>query len=204
MNCFRFLRPVCSNAVSLSSVLVTPFAEWVARELWSTIRKPDRPLATRLTQRAKREAKGQSPLPRALPAPRPQKVCSQCGKPITRVRTYCAKCEIEAARNRMVDIAKAGRVASQAVGPQARRAETQRRHTLAISAWNPSSLPAWLTDDIYTQKIQPLLAGIANPVIMSALTVSVSYAVAIRAGRSRPHQRHWLALARLTGLSANL
>jgi hypothetical protein len=31
-------------------------------------------------------------------------------------------------------------------------------------------------------RIQPLLAGIANLVIMSALGVSVTYAVAIRAG----------------------
>lgn len=31
-------------------------------------------------------------------------------------------------------------------------------------------------------KSQPLLAGVANPTIMSALGVSVMYAVAIRAG----------------------
>jgi hypothetical protein len=41
------------------------------------------------------------------------------------------------------------------------------------------------------------LAGIANPVIMSALGVSVTYAVAIRAGRRRPHPRHWEALVEL-------
>jgi hypothetical protein len=38
---------------------------------------------------------------------------------------------------------------------------------------------------------------------MSALGVSVIYAVAIRAGRCRPHPRHWLALAELVGVSAN-
>lgn len=47
-------------------------------------------------------------------------------------------------------------------------------------AWKPSSLPAWLNEEVYAPKIQPLLAKIANPVIMSALGVSVTYAVAIR------------------------
>ena len=37
---------------------VAPIAEWVARAFWSTIRKPDAPLPTRLTQNNKREAKG--------------------------------------------------------------------------------------------------------------------------------------------------
>jgi hypothetical protein len=89
---------------------------------------------------------------------------------------------------------------SQASGPQARLAETQRRHALARSAWQPSSLPVWLHEETYTRKIQPLLAGIANPVIMSALGVSVTYAVAIRAGRRRPHPRHWEVLAGLVGI----
>jgi hypothetical protein len=66
----------------------------------------------------------------------------------------------------------------------------------------PSSLPAWLNEEVYASKIQPLLKDIANPVIMSALGVSVTYAVAIRAGRRRPHPRHWQALAELVGLSA--
>jgi hypothetical protein len=44
---------------------------------------------------------------------------------------------------------------------------------------------------------------IANRVIMSALGVSVAYAVAIRAGRHRPHPRHWESLAELAGVSAD-
>ena len=84
-----------------------------------------------------------------------------------------------------MEIAKIGRVASQAPGPKARRAETQRRHALAKKAWQPLSLPTWLDEEVYTRKIQPRLTGIANPVIMSALGISVTYAVAIRAGRRR-------------------
>jgi hypothetical protein len=58
-----------------------------------------------------------------------------------------------------------------------------------------------LTAELFSQKIQPLLAGIANPVIMSALDVSVTYAVAIRAGRRRPHPRQWETLAQLAGVT---
>ena len=83
----------------------------------------------------------------------------------------------------------------------ARLAEAQRRHALARSAWEPSSLPALLNEDTYTRKIQPLLKDIANPVIMSALGVSVTYAVAIRAGRRRPHPRHWETMGMLVGIS---
>jgi hypothetical protein len=59
-----------------------------------------------------------------------------------------------------------------------------------------------LDEETYNRKIQPLLKDIANPVIMSSLGVSVTYAVAIRAGRRKPHPRHWEALARLVGVAA--
>src|SRR5450631_1445591 len=54
---------------------VAPFAEWVARAFWSTIRRPDAPVSTRLTQNSKRAAKGgpaQSPYKRV---PSQQNVC---------------------------------------------------------------------------------------------------------------------------------
>jgi len=182
---------------------VAPYAEWVARAFWSTIRKPDAPFATRLTQGNKREVKGHPSFLPAKPAPQPENVCRVCGKSVTFGRSYCSECDATAARERIVEIAKVGRIASQAPGPKARRAQTQRRHALARSAWQPSSLPAWLNEETYRSKIQPLLVGIANPAIMSALGVSVTYAVAIRAGRRRPHPRHWQALAELVGVSAD-
>jgi hypothetical protein len=40
---------------------VAPVAEWVARAFWSTIRRPDTPFTTRLTQNNKRAAKGSPP-----------------------------------------------------------------------------------------------------------------------------------------------
>jgi hypothetical protein len=182
---------------------VAPVAEWVARSIWSTIRRPDTPFATRLTQGNKREAKGRPSIPPAKPAPQPDNVCRVCGKSVSLGRSYCSECDATTARERIVEIAKIGRVASHAPGPKARRAETQRRHALAKRDWEPSNLPAWLNEETYTSKIQPLLAGIANPVIMTTLGVSVTYAVAIRAGRRRPHPRHWESLAELVGITVS-
>jgi CRISPR-associated endonuclease Cas1 len=182
---------------------VAPIAEWVARAFWSTISRPDVPLATRLTQANKREAKGSSTLMRPVKrSPAPESVCGSCGTSISNGRKQCEQCETERVGERMVEIAKAGRLAAQAVEPRKRMAATQRKHALARFAWKQSDLPAWLSEETYRTRIQPLLKDIANPVIMSALGVSVTYAVAIRAGRRRPHPRHWQTLAKLTGFTA--
>jgi len=190
--------------------LVAPVAEYVAQELWSSVSKATSTaklaphlIATRLTQRNKRAAKGSPSFPRTKPNPQPQSICRICGASISLGRRYCSECEVTTTRERIVEIAKIGRVASQAPGPKARRAQTQRQHALAKKVWQPSSLPPWLDEEAYTHKIQPLLAGVANPVIMSTLGISVTYAVAIRAGRRRPHPRHWQALAWLVGVSAD-
>jgi CRISPR-associated endonuclease Cas1 len=198
-----FAARLCQTAPTWG-LAVALYAEWVARAFWSTIHKPDAPFATRLTQVNKREAKGSPAFPPVKPVPQPENVCRVCGKSIPFWRSYCSECDATSARERILEIAKVGRVASQAPGPKARRAETQRRHTLARLAWQPSRLPAWLTQEVYDNKIQPLLAGVANPVIMSSLGISVTYAVAIRAGRRRPHPRNWERLAKLVGVSENV
>jgi hypothetical protein len=84
---------------------------------------------------------------------------------------------------------------------QARRADTQRRQAAALKAWNRSDKPDWLDEKKYRDKIQPRLAAITIPALMAALDVSKPYAVDIRAGRRRPHPRHWLALAMIIGIS---
>jgi hypothetical protein len=53
----EFVSRLAQTAPMLSRA-VGPVAEWVARAFWSTIRRPDVPLATRLTQNNKRAAKG--------------------------------------------------------------------------------------------------------------------------------------------------
>jgi len=84
---------------------------------------------------------------------------------------------------------------------QSRRAESQRRQAAALKAWNPADKSDWLDEKTYREKIRPCLARVTVPTISSALSVSEPYATNIRAGRRIPHPRHWLALARLVGIS---
>jgi hypothetical protein len=62
-----------------------------------------------------------------------------------------------------------------------------------------ADLPNWLTKNYYAQEIRPSLFSLTNREIRSALGVSEVYAIRIRRGRARPHQRHWLTLAGLVG-----
>jgi hypothetical protein len=58
-----------------------------------------------------------------------------------------------------------------------------------------------VNEQTYVERIQPGLALITISALSLALGVSESYAADIRAGRRRPHPRHWLALAELVGVS---
>jgi len=68
-------------------------------------------------------------------------------------------------------------------------------HAVANSWWNPSSLPSWLTEERYVNKIQPLLRGKKVREIATAMRVSTPYAALVRSGQRRPHPRHWEVLA---------
>jgi hypothetical protein len=182
---------------------VAPIAEWVSRVLWSTLPKVAHQLypATRLTESHRRKAKGgPSSLP-AEPAPRPPRICRTCGAALKRGRSYCASCAVAVSRQGLIEAARLGRVATHSQKAEALRAATQRRHAAARWAWRASDKPAWLDEETYARKIQPRLAGVAVPAISSALGISEPYATDIRAGRRRPHPRHWQTLARLVSVS---
>jgi CRISPR-associated endonuclease Cas1 len=197
-------RLTASFAVRLSETAdswrraVAPIAEWFARAIWSTIRRPDTPLATRLTQSNKREAKG-ARMPTPAPALRPQNICLGCGKDISAGSTRCAVCAVDVSRTKMVEIAKQGRSASKTPESRARLATTQRRQSTARWNWNPTSQPDWLTQEFYEDQIRPALVNCSLSQITAALGVSILYASDIRRGR-RPHPRHWRILAGLVGL----
>jgi CRISPR-associated endonuclease Cas1 len=183
---------------------VAPVAELVARLLWSKGTVPARQTApaTRLTQSTRREAQGGS-IPVIKSAPVPTSVCRTCGKTIPARSRYCSACAIPVATEHIMKVGEAGRTAGRRSAysglAQARRANTQRRNALAKAAWVPSSQPAWLNEETYLGKIQPLLAGLTQSAIASALGLSKPYASEIRAGKRRPHPRHWQALAELAG-----
>jgi hypothetical protein len=174
----------------------------VARAFWSTIRKPDAPIPTRLTQNNKREAKGALPLPSAISAPRRDNLCRGCGKTILDGSTNCVRCAVDDATKNMLDAAWIGRQTANGPEAQLKRANTQRKNALAQHAWKSSDQPAWLTDTFYSEKVQPVIAAMSASAIARQISVSRWYAGRIREGY-RPHPRHWEALAKLVVVSAN-
>jgi CRISPR-associated endonuclease Cas1 len=189
-----------SETVPIWRRAVAPVAEWVARAFWSTIRKPDAPIPTRLTQNNKRKAKGALPLPSTISAPRRENLCRGCGKTISDGCTNCATCAVGDATKQMLDAAGIGRQTANGPEAQLKRANTQRKNALAQHAWKSSDQPAWLTDRFYSEKVQPLLSEMSATTIARQISVSRWYAGRIREGY-RPHPRHWQALAKLVGVS---
>ena len=202
-------RLMGSFAVRVSETLpiwrraVAPVAEWVARAFWSTIGRPDTPFATRLTQNNKREAKCAPTQPPFMRVPRQQNICAGCGKSVANTSTHCGTCAIEVSKERMLDVARQGRIASKSSESRARVSATQRRQQTARWNWNPSSQPDWLTDEVYVKEIQPRLRNSSLSKIASSISVSLMYASDIRRGRRRPHPRHFQALANLVGIRSS-
>src|SRR5215472_16243059 len=100
-------------------------------------------------------------------------------------------CAISLGTEQVMKAAPLGWAATQTPTAQALRSETQRRQSAAKRAWDPASHPAWLTEEAYRQKIQPLLGDIKTATIASTLGVTWAYASNIRKGKNLPHVRHW-------------
>lgn len=180
---------------------VAPVAEWVARRLWTRKNTPARQTEppTRLTQARRRKAQGGTSVPPDLSAPRFQRLCRGCGKPITRGQNHCADCAVSLASERFVDAARLGRAKAHTPEARAKEGQKQRQHAEARNSWTPSSKPEWLTAKCFDDQIQPRLARLSNSSIASRIGVSRWYAGRIRQGH-RPHLRHWQVLAELVGL----
>jgi hypothetical protein len=123
-------------------------------------------------------------------------------RPLKHGRSHCAACAGPESRKRMIEVARLGRVATHSPKAEALRAATRRRHAVALKSWQPSEHPRWLTEDLYLRKIQPQLKDLTVSSIALTLGISLLYATDIRAGRRRPHPRHWQALAEMVGLSS--
>jgi hypothetical protein len=205
-NC-RLMSQFCIKLSGTAAVwrkLVAPWAEYVAQALWSGT-KPrhgdNSVLPTRLTQQRRKEAKGKGWTSRVKFA-KADHLCRGCGKRIMKGRIHCGQCAVSSATERLIDAARVGRQTTNSPESQLKRANTQRQNALAQHAWKSSDKPAWLTNKLYAEKIQPLLATQSVSAIARQISVSRWYAGRIREGY-RPHPRHWEALARLVGVSAN-
>jgi CRISPR-associated endonuclease Cas1 len=203
-NC-RLMARMCTHLGGTAPAwgkLIAPWAEYVAQTLWTGTKLGGArrlSLPTRLTQRRRTEAKGTVWMAAAEP-PKTDHLCRGCGKTITNGRINCAECAIGGATERLVNAAKLGRVAARTPEARAKHIASRKRHAQAESAWNASKQPVWLTSDVFSQKVQPLLANTPTSAIRSRIAVSRWYAGRIREGYC-PHPRHWKALAELAGVS---
>lgn len=181
---------------------VAPVAEWVAQALWSSAGKSasKRPtVPTRLTQRRRSEGRRSTLQVRTNPIPRRENVCEVCGAEGVKNR-YCQSCAVEVARENMAQVALIGHSRPKTKRVKDRISKTISDHAVANTWWDPSSLPAWLTEECYAHRIQPFLRERKVGEIAAAMHVSQPYAALIRSGRRRPHQRHWQALSELVGI----
>jgi CRISPR-associated endonuclease Cas1 len=191
-NC-RLKSSLCSQLSETAPIwgkLIAPWAEFVAQTLSSSIRGKV-VIATRLTQRNKREVKN-AVMPTVI-QPRPEHVCGNCGTKIPRGKKNCLKCW----KRETVKEFEVGRNLAQRSNAIAKRADTMRQHRQKIREWKRSDLPAWFTRDVYVNQILPALASVAKTRIRSELGVSEPYSSYIWEGKRIPHPRHWQALARL-------
>lgn len=183
---------------------VGPFAEWVAQTLRTPVRKPaskDQTVPTRLTQRRRSEGRGNEFVPSSPIAQRPPKICVVCGVSLKRGR-YCGTCATEVSREKLIAFGPVARVTAQSEEAQKARTETQKIHAAEIRVWIDSGSQTTVGQNTYLTKIQPKLASVTVSAISSALRISEPYARDIRAGRRRPHPRHWRTLAKLVEILA--
>ncbi len=205
-NC-RIASPLAKKLCETANTwrrLAAPVAEWIAQALWNSCRssaKDEQVLPTRLTQRRRSEGRGNTFKLRSDIIPRPPRVCAVCGADWITGR-YCRQCAVEAARKTMADVASLRHMKPKSKKEKARLSKVLSSHAVANTWWDPSSLPSWLTEECYVQRIQPLLRTKKVREIAEAIQVSELYAGFIRSGRRRPHARHWQALATLVGFSA--
>lgn len=180
---------------------IAPVAEWVAEEIWSQQKRSlsTHQLPTRLTQRRRSEGRGKEFVNKEAPAPPPPKVCSGCGA-TTHEGRLCRTCGHKVSGEKLIALAKRGRLVAQNQASQAKRSASQTKHEAAKRAWRSTQkLVTWPDEKTYMSEIQPRLSSVPISALSSALRVCESYAADIRAGRRRPHPRHWRALAVLVG-----
>jgi CRISPR-associated protein Cas1 len=199
------LATLLSETTATWGRAVAPIAEWIAQALVNSYQKPGNKkesIPTRLTQRRRSEGRGNNLAAQANPVPCRKKICEVCGAEGVQNR-YCQSCAVEVSRENMAQVALIGHSKPKTAKVKAQISKALSNHAVAISWWSPSSLPAWLNEELYVQKIQPRLRTLKVREIAQAMQVSKPYAAFIRSGRRHPHPRHWQALAQLVGIASD-
>jgi CRISPR-associated endonuclease Cas1 len=180
---------------------VAPVAEWVAQAFWSKQTKSgEELLPTRLTHRRRSEGRGNTFESITLPHVRRPRICELCGAEGIANR-YCRSCAVEVSRENMKRTAMIGHTRPKTTRQRTQISKRLSNHAVANSWWDPKSLPSWLNEEFYVQKIRPQLRTLKVREMARTMQVSQPYAALIRSGRRCPHPRHWLALAELLGIT---
>jgi hypothetical protein len=178
---------------------VVPIAESVAKALTRSRDGVPFEMTTRLRRRPN-SFLDKPGVTRRLPEI-PQ-VCPRCGRTLRKGLNRCSHCAAEDLQKTIPEVLKAARQtenSAAAAGGKPRKS-AQLRNAEAAAAWNPESLPDWLTQDFYKNRILVELKRIRTLYVARYLSWSESYAGAVRSGKRTPHPRHWLALAKLAGV----
>jgi CRISPR-associated endonuclease Cas1 len=191
-----------SESVSTWRRAIAPFAEGIARALWSSTPKRRRleSLSTPLTQTRKREARNIAATEKPELVLNVPNICGICGTCIAIACKYCRACATTVRRENVIKASKLGRLETHKPQAQARRSETQRRQQAARKIWKSESLPDWFNEKFYRDQIQRKISKIQVRTIQIGLSVSEAYALRIRGGACIPHPRHWQKLAALANI----
>jgi hypothetical protein len=200
----EFAQMISETAMTWGGA-VAPYAERAAQIFWASAKSAASHLspATRLTQRYRSIAKGGAENPATTPAPESPILCKLCGTSIRGHQKFCSKCAPTNSKEALIEAAHEGRIAAQTPKVLARLAAKQRSHRTAERNWNAAEQADRLDQATYKEQIHPRLVDVTISTIALTLGVSLPYASDIRAGRRRPHPRHWLSLARLAGVSSD-
>jgi hypothetical protein len=195
-----FTQTISETALSWRRA-VAPYAERAAHIFWACAKSSpgDPSPATHLTQSNRRLAKGKGTVPIEPEVPSSPTLCKLCGTSISGRHKVCTACAPVNAKEVLIEAACKGRIEAQTPRALAQLAEKQRSHRAAEKTWKPSDKPSWLDDTTYDARVLPRLVDVTTSSIALVLGVSLPYASDIRAGRRRPHPRHWLGLANLVG-----
>ena len=135
-------------------------------------------------------------------APRPERVCVDCGAHVNPSHDRCKACGSELGTKALTEGAKLGRILAHSAKARRLRIATKRRHDAARQEWERSGQNS-TSEEVYRTQIQPRLKGLTVSAIMKALQVSVIYASHIRRGKRVPHPRHWQVLADLASVRSD-
>lgn len=85
-----------------------------------------------------------------------ESLCPECGKRIRNESKTCVQCGVPTSTKNLLNAARIGRLTANGPEAQAKRATKARANALAQHSWKESDQPAWLTPELFSDKIQPL------------------------------------------------